>query len=294
MKRKSYVIYADYEMYFNELSGDDCKKVMTAFFEYAREGKEPKLDGMAKIVFLTMKNNLDRDNEKYEKVCMQRSECGKKGGIASGKSRKKKAKESEDEANTHSVKQNKPYPCSASLHEANACFPNQNEANEADNDKDNVNDNVNDNENDNVNVNENDNVNVNETDNHTDNCQLSTVNCQLKSSASAPESMPSSHSSSFSSHEKENRSETVDSGQWTVRVSGAGYPIQWTVGSGQWTVRVSGAGYPIQWTVDSGQWTVRMSRPAEQKQQRRITGNAPRITVNCQLSTVNCQMSTVN
>ena len=166
MERKSFIIYADYETYFRELSANECKETFLALFEYARTGQIPELTGMSKMAFLVMKNNFDRDDEKYQKMRQTRSKAGKKGGVNSGKARKAKA----------------------STSKANKALVSNDEANET-NEADNVNDNVNAN----VNVNDNDNVNANVNETHS----VSQGNRVYKSSADATESECSHFSDEF-------------------------------------------------------------------------------------------------
>lgn len=69
IKRDSFVLYAEYEDYFNELSDSDGMKLMKAIFAYKRCGEVKELDGMAKAFFMMIRNNLDRDAQKYAERC---------------------------------------------------------------------------------------------------------------------------------------------------------------------------------------------------------------------------------
>lgn len=65
IKRDSFVLYAEYEDYFNELSDSDGMKLMKAIFAYKRCGEVKELDGMAKAFFMMIRNNLDMDQRPY-------------------------------------------------------------------------------------------------------------------------------------------------------------------------------------------------------------------------------------
>ena len=147
MEKKAYLFYADYEDYFRKMNADDCKAVICAFFEYARTGEEPNLDGVADIVFTVLKKGYIRDDEHYANACKARSEAGKKGGLISGNVRKKKA-----EANKAMLKNNEANEAMLKNSEANEAMLQNSEANEANEP------NTNNNNNNNTNTNTNNNI----------------------------------------------------------------------------------------------------------------------------------------
>lgn len=76
------VIYKDYMEYLGFLSREDKGAVMEALMEYAFLAKEPDItDKASLLVFTFMKNQLDRDREKYEKKC----EINRKNGALGGR-----------------------------------------------------------------------------------------------------------------------------------------------------------------------------------------------------------------
>lgn len=80
MTKDSFIIYQEYADYIADLTGDEVKALFTAIFLY-REGKEiPELSGMAKAYFKVIRNNLDRDEQKYEAKIQARVEAGRMGG----------------------------------------------------------------------------------------------------------------------------------------------------------------------------------------------------------------------
>ena len=130
--QKSFILYSDYYDMINELSDAEAGELVKSVFKYTNTGEIPELTGMAKMAFIVIKQNLDRNAVKYQETIEKRRIAGSKGG----KQRVKNLTESPVQAN-----------------QANATFAKQTQANQADN--------VNDNDNDNVNVNVNDNVNDN-------------------------------------------------------------------------------------------------------------------------------------
>ena len=121
MERKSFVLYQSYEEQINCLQPAERGLLFSAIFEYLRTGEisEPLPFG-ANIIFIGIRDGLNRDLEKYEKMCERNKENAKKAG------RPKKI---------HSISE-KSY-----------------------NDNDNENENDNDNDNDNVGENDNENGN---------------------------------------------------------------------------------------------------------------------------------------
>ena len=128
MDKGSFVVYLDIKEIVDELDDAQVAALFRAMLEYQTTGKVPKLSGALRYIFIPIRQQMDRDREKWDKTKAARAESGRKGGLKSGETRAK-----QKEAN-----------------EANASFGSRNEANEA-------------NEAVNVNVNVNDNVNVNGT-----------------------------------------------------------------------------------------------------------------------------------
>lgn len=123
--KKSFVLFTEYEENLKELPDEELGQLFRAIFSYVNRGIVPDLSPSNKMAFSFIRQDLDRNQAKYEKTCKSRAEAGKKGGLAKA---------------------------------ANASKAKQGLANLADNDNDNDNENVNDNENDNGNENDNDNV----------------------------------------------------------------------------------------------------------------------------------------
>ena len=115
--RDSFILYTSYASKMDKLNDEQFGKVMRAVFDYQRTGEEPVFDDLLlDVCFSFIKEDLDANNEKYENVCKQRSEAGKKGG------RPRKANAFEEKAK-----------------KANAFSEKQTKAKKADNDNDNDN-----------------------------------------------------------------------------------------------------------------------------------------------------------
>ena len=127
--KKSFIVYYSWRNIFKRLSKEQKGELITTIFDYAIDEKEPDFSDLALgIAFDIVKDTLDRDGEKYEKICNARSE-----GIKKRWADNKKEYLSID--NNTSVTDN-----------------------DNDNEKDNDNENDNDNDNDNDNENVNDNI----------------------------------------------------------------------------------------------------------------------------------------
>lgn len=76
--KKSFILYNDQKEIFNSLSGDECKELLMAIFDFETIETD-SLSPIVKIAFLPIKNQLKRDSEKWQKEIKSRSDAGKKG-----------------------------------------------------------------------------------------------------------------------------------------------------------------------------------------------------------------------
>lgn len=125
--KDSFILYLEQKEIFETLSDNEAGKLIKAIFEYESTGQSPKLNKTLNLVFIPIKNALDRNRLKYEAQVEKNRKNGKKGG------RPKKAKESEK-------KQNNP----------SGFLGNPAKAKKADSDNDNDNDNEHDSDSDSV------------------------------------------------------------------------------------------------------------------------------------------------
>lgn len=86
MAIKSFILHQDYAGPISELTDEEAGKLFKALLNYAGQGEEPELEGSLYAVFLIIRNQIDRDAEKYEKKCERLRKNGSKGGRPSGKS----------------------------------------------------------------------------------------------------------------------------------------------------------------------------------------------------------------
>ena len=128
--KNSFVVYTDIKETLDGLTDDQVATLFRGMVDYQITGSVPEFEGVLKFAFIPIRQQMDRDNTKWERTKAARTESGRQGGIRSGEVRRAKA---QSEANEASASQSK-----------------QNEANEA-NEAVNVNVNVNVNGNGNVN-----------------------------------------------------------------------------------------------------------------------------------------------
>lgn len=78
--KDSFILYQEHKEIFETLTDEEAGKLIKAIFEYEDTGKITQLDKSLKLAFIPIKNALDRNKEKYEKVVERNKENGKKGG----------------------------------------------------------------------------------------------------------------------------------------------------------------------------------------------------------------------
>lgn len=136
--KNTFVVYAEIKETIDELTDEEVGKLFRGMVEYQATGEAPEFTGVLKFAFIPVRQQMDRNNSKWQRTRERRAEAGRRGGVKSGESRRNEA----NEANASNEKRDE-------ANEANASGFGSNEANEAVN----VNDNVNVNGNVNVNVN---------------------------------------------------------------------------------------------------------------------------------------------
>lgn len=75
-----------------EMTPEDAKAFVLALGDYSLYGKEPELEGMAKIAFISSKVNQDNAIARYEK-CIENGKKGAEFGKKGGRPRKGESKE---------------------------------------------------------------------------------------------------------------------------------------------------------------------------------------------------------
>ena len=92
-EKVSFILYVEYKKHLELLSNKQIGELLMALFKYAECGRIVELDGMTRMAFSFIKNQMDRDCEKWETTKKMRSEAGRKGGL----SRWKKTSEGESD-----------------------------------------------------------------------------------------------------------------------------------------------------------------------------------------------------
>lgn len=78
--KDSFILYQEHKEIFEMLTDEEAGKLIKAIFEYEKTGRLLELDKSLKLAFIPIKNDLDRNKEKYEKIVKRNKENGKKGG----------------------------------------------------------------------------------------------------------------------------------------------------------------------------------------------------------------------
>ena len=93
-EKKSFIVYCDLEEILNELSDEDAGILFKAMVDYAQNGTEPELGVPLKYVWIPIRQQMDRDEEKWQGIKKARSAAGKKGGAKIGNQNASKSKKS--------------------------------------------------------------------------------------------------------------------------------------------------------------------------------------------------------
>lgn len=72
----SFVLYHDMESSIRELTDEEAGKLLKAIFRYHKTGDPGESDRVVRMAFLPIKSVLDRDREKYRKICERNSRNG--------------------------------------------------------------------------------------------------------------------------------------------------------------------------------------------------------------------------
>ena len=67
--QKGFVVYGDVQAVVDELTDEQTGKLFRAMITYFATGKAPKFDGILKYVWIPIRQQMDRDREKYEAKC---------------------------------------------------------------------------------------------------------------------------------------------------------------------------------------------------------------------------------
>ena len=73
-EQKGFVVYGDIEESLEELSDEQVAKLFRGMVNYFNTGKDPKFTGLLKLAFIPIRQQMDRDVDKYEKKCQKNKE----------------------------------------------------------------------------------------------------------------------------------------------------------------------------------------------------------------------------
>lgn len=96
--KKSFLLHLDSLCILEELDDVQKGQLFNAIYKY-QLGEEIELTPLVKIAFSQFKNQFQRDNEKYKKVCEARKQAGSVGGKQRVANQANASKSKQDEAN---------------------------------------------------------------------------------------------------------------------------------------------------------------------------------------------------
>ncbi len=102
--KNSFVVYTDIKETLDDLTDDQVATLFRGMVDYQITGEDPQFTGALKYVFIPIRQQMDRNNTKWERKKAARAEAGRQGGLRSGEVRRAKAEA--NEANASSAKQN--------------------------------------------------------------------------------------------------------------------------------------------------------------------------------------------
>lgn len=79
---KTFMLYKDWEKFFNSISDAQAGKLIKAAFAFVTRAEEPTFKETLSIIFLMMKDTFERDGEKWAEKCNRNAKNGRKGGLA--------------------------------------------------------------------------------------------------------------------------------------------------------------------------------------------------------------------
>lgn len=77
--KDSFILYTEQKAVIDKLTDEQAGKLIKAIYQYAKDGTMPELDMLLEIAFIPIKQNLERNSEKWEDIKQKRSNAGKLG-----------------------------------------------------------------------------------------------------------------------------------------------------------------------------------------------------------------------
>ena len=94
-EKNSFVVYTDIKETLDELTDEQVAALFRGMVNYQLTGVDPNFSGTLKFAFIPIRQQMDRDNTKWEQVKQKRAASGRQGGIRSGEVRREKAEANE-------------------------------------------------------------------------------------------------------------------------------------------------------------------------------------------------------
>ena len=95
--KKSFIMYSNYRKFLSMLSDSEIANLMRAIFCFVEDEEIPELDSKTDICFAVITDQIERDREKYQKVCERRANAGRLGGKQKYENRLKREAVKEEE-----------------------------------------------------------------------------------------------------------------------------------------------------------------------------------------------------
>ena len=73
-EQKGFIVYGDTKALADELTDEQLGQLFRGMLNYFTEGKAPKFTGVLKFAFIPIKQQMDRDKEKYDSKCEKNRE----------------------------------------------------------------------------------------------------------------------------------------------------------------------------------------------------------------------------
>lgn len=118
--KDSFILYTDQRAVIEKLTDEQAGKLIKAIYQYTEEGTMPELDTLLEIAIIPIKQNIDKNNEKWEEERQKRSEAGRLGGLKKAKNQQPTSSTKQSQAGLSDAKE-----CQAELSNAKECLANQ-------------------------------------------------------------------------------------------------------------------------------------------------------------------------
>lgn len=103
--KDGFILHSSAKEIIENLNPEQVKTLMLAMLAH-NDGEElPEMDAVVKMAFIPMRQQMDRENEKYQETCRKRAEAGMSGGTAKQTNASKSKQMVAKEANASKSKQ---------------------------------------------------------------------------------------------------------------------------------------------------------------------------------------------